>query len=66
MPIETPCTSVYVVEPSHGWCGGCGRSLDEIARWTAMTDEERGFVMRQLPRRLRLIEAARVGAAGFA
>jgi predicted Fe-S protein YdhL (DUF1289 family) len=31
--IETPCTCVCVVHQTLRLCVGCGRSLDEIARW---------------------------------
>jgi predicted Fe-S protein YdhL (DUF1289 family) len=31
---------------------GCGRTVDEIARWTAMNASERAEIMRQLPDRL--------------
>lgn len=64
MPIETPCTKVCAVDPLHELCVGCGRNRDEIAGWTTMTDRERFRVMRELPRRLRLIEAAGAAAAG--
>jgi predicted Fe-S protein YdhL (DUF1289 family) len=52
MPIESPCNKVCVIEPRSGFCRGCGRNLDEIARWTALTDDERRRVIAELPRRL--------------
>ena len=30
-------------------CLGCGRTLDEIARWIAMSEAERGRIMAELP-----------------
>ncbi|HET6926175.1 MAG TPA: DUF1289 domain-containing protein [Hyphomicrobiaceae bacterium] len=50
-PIETPCTRVCVIDAGTKLCAGCGRSLDEIARWAAMTDAEREHIMRELPLR---------------
>jgi predicted Fe-S protein YdhL (DUF1289 family) len=50
-PIETPCISVCVIEAGTGLCAGCDRSLDEIARWAAMTDAERQRIMWDLPLR---------------
>jgi uncharacterized protein len=50
-PIETPCTRVCVIDAGTKLCAGCGRSLDEIARWAAMTDAERQSIMRELPLR---------------
>jgi predicted Fe-S protein YdhL (DUF1289 family) len=49
--IETPCIRICVVHPAWRLCAGCGRSLDEIGRWIAMTDAERSRVMAELPRR---------------
>ena len=34
-----------------GWCRGCYRTLDEIARWGTMSDEERAAVLGVLPAR---------------
>src|SRR5262249_59218709 len=39
--IESPCNRVCSLDPASGLCRGCGRSLDEIARWTQMADAER-------------------------
>jgi uncharacterized protein len=50
-PIESPCISVCVIDANTGLCAGCGRSLDEIARWAAMTNGERQRIMRELPLR---------------
>jgi predicted Fe-S protein YdhL (DUF1289 family) len=44
----TPCVSVCAIEPATGLCSGCGRSLEEIARWSRMTDEERRRIMNEL------------------
>jgi uncharacterized protein len=50
--IETPCIRVCVLHPALRLCVGCGRSLDEIARWIAITDTERSRIMAELPPRL--------------
>jgi uncharacterized protein len=50
--VETPCNRTCVLHPVLQLCIGCGRSLDEIARWLALTDPERADVMAQLPGRL--------------
>jgi predicted Fe-S protein YdhL (DUF1289 family) len=49
--IESPCNRVCTLDPASGLCLGCGRSLDEIARWTQMTDAERARVVAELGRR---------------
>jgi len=51
MSIETPCTKVCAVDPVTRLCIGCGRTLDEIARWSAFTDGERARIMTELTRR---------------
>jgi 2-hydroxychromene-2-carboxylate isomerase len=37
-----------VVDAGRGTCRGCGRTLDEIARWSSMTDAERDAIMDRL------------------
>lgn len=39
------------MSPSRGVCVGCCRTLEEIARWSEMTDAERDAVIAELPRR---------------
>lgn len=56
-PVASPCTKVCTMDPSSGLCLGCRRTLDEIARWSEMTEEERRRV-------LELVEARRGSAAG--
>ena len=50
--IKTPCIKVCIVDPRSGTCLGCGRTLDEIASWTAYTDQDRDRIMAELPLRL--------------
>ena len=49
--IETPCIRVCIVHPTLRVCVGCGRTLDEIGRWIAMTEAERARIMADLPQR---------------
>ena len=49
--IDSPCNRGCALDPASGLCLGCGRSLDEIARWTQMTDAERARVVAELDRR---------------
>lgn len=57
-PIKTPCIKVCVVDGQSGHCLGCGRTLNEIARWARFTDAERDDVMAALPPRIKALEAA--------
>jgi hypothetical protein len=50
--IETPCVKICTLDAHSGLCLGCGRTIDEIARWTAMSEAERARVMSELPWRL--------------
>jgi predicted Fe-S protein YdhL (DUF1289 family) len=34
-------------------CSGCGRTLEEVRGWFAMTDDQRRAVMAELPERLK-------------
>jgi len=56
--IETPCTKICTLAPGRAQCMGCGRTVDEIARWSSMTAAERAAVMAELPARLARRRAA--------
>ena len=44
--IESPCVKICKLKDDV--CIGCGRTKDEIMRWTRMTDAEREEVMQKL------------------
>jgi predicted Fe-S protein YdhL (DUF1289 family) len=50
--IETPCIKICTLDARQGLCLGCGRTIDEIARWSTMSASERTRVIGQLPARL--------------
>ncbi len=50
--IQSPCVKICVMDPVERICTGCGRTLDEIARWGSMSDAERARVMGALKERL--------------
>jgi predicted Fe-S protein YdhL (DUF1289 family) len=50
--IETPCVKTCTLDARCGLCLGCGRTIAEIARWSAMSAAERARVMVELPARL--------------
>ncbi len=56
--LETPCVNVCLLDSESGLCVGCGRTLEEIANWSSMTDRERRAVMAALPARLAGLEQA--------
>ena len=55
---HSPCVGVCTLDQATGWCLGCGRSGDEVARWIAMSDAEQLACWRDLPRRLERLEVA--------
>ena len=58
--VPSPCTSVCRMDERTGWCEGCARTLDEIASWSAMSDDEKTAVLDELSsRQIMLAEAAR-------
>jgi uncharacterized protein len=62
MSISSPCTKVCSVDPDAGLCIGCGRSLDEIGRWMALSEDERLRIMAELPDRLAMLQSRSVEA----
>jgi len=46
--LRSPCVNVCVLDAARGICSGCGRTLDEIARWGGMSDAERDEIMDRL------------------
>jgi predicted Fe-S protein YdhL (DUF1289 family) len=50
--VASPCINVCDIEKTSNYCIGCGRSLDEIARWASATDEQRSAIKQSLPERL--------------
>ena len=49
--MKSPCIDVCVLDPDSGLCRGCARTLDEIARWSELSDVERERVLAALPER---------------
>ena len=43
-PILSPCIGICTMA-ADGWCEGCARTLDEIARWSLFDDAQRRLLM---------------------
>lgn len=54
--VESPCTGLCTIDPASGWCLGCGRTLDEIARWGGTSQTDRDAVTAELPARMAALE----------
>lgn len=50
--IESPCVKTCTLDSRSGLCLGCGRTIEEIARWASMSAAARTKVMTDLPARL--------------
>lgn len=61
-PALTPCVQVCQIDQMLRLCLGCGRTLDEIGRWSKLDDEQRLMVMEQLPYRMEKLEPQRRAA----
>jgi len=61
--IQSPCIKICVVHPEARICTGCYRSIDEITRWSKMSNEERASVMEELAGREACLKKRRGGRA---
>lgn len=51
--VPSPCVKVCAMDPVAGWCRGCLRTLDEIARWGSMTAREKHETLARISTRRR-------------
>ena len=59
-PVKSPCTSVCKMDDSTGWCLGCMRTIDEIARWSVLDEAAKRRVCETLE-----VRREQFGAGGF-
>ena len=50
--MPSPCLSVCRMDPASALCEGCLRTLDEIARWSGMSDAAKRVVWQDIGQRL--------------
>jgi hypothetical protein len=50
--VPSPCMSICRMDMDTGFCEGCLRTLDEIAAWGRMGEEEKREVWAQLSKRI--------------
>lgn len=48
----SPCVGTCRLDPTSGWCVGCGRTGDELGAWGALDAAAREATWRRLPARL--------------
>ena len=49
--VKSPCIDVCKMDRKTGWCEGCLRTIDEIAAWSTMSDDDKRAVWAQLDER---------------
>jgi hypothetical protein len=64
--MTSPCIKVCQMDPVRGVCIGCCRTLDEIARWSAMSDQEQFQVLEELPERRRRLDVPEIAVPPLA
>jgi hypothetical protein len=50
--VPSPCVSICRMDPATDLCEGCLRTLDEIAAWSRMPDEEKRSVWARIALRI--------------
>lgn len=50
--IESPCRNICRLSSDGTLCEGCGRTLGDIARWPAASEDERRAIAAAAARRL--------------
>jgi predicted Fe-S protein YdhL (DUF1289 family) len=53
--VPSPCTHLCRINPDTLWCDGCLRTLDEIAAWPCMDDDQKRAVWALLDERRRTL-----------
>jgi len=56
--VASPCINVCRMDPASGLCEGCLRTIDEIAAWGAMADDDKRTVWQRLERRREQLASA--------
>ena len=55
--VPSPCISVCKMDADSGWCEGCLRTIDEIAAWSLLADEDKRAVWKLLSARREVLAA---------
>jgi predicted Fe-S protein YdhL (DUF1289 family) len=63
---KSPCIRVCTMDPERDVCLGCCRTLDEILRWSGMSDAERDAVMAELPGRRKALNIREIAVPPLA
>ena len=65
--VQSPCVHVCQMDDASGWCRGCLRTLDEIAFWSVLEDDDKRGVLAELPgRRVQWLQRSTAAGDGQA
>jgi len=64
--VTSPCIKVCQMDPVRGVCIGCCRTLDEIARWSGMSEDQRAAVMSALAARRKTLDIPEIAVPPLA
>ncbi len=59
--VNSPCINVCKME--DGLCAGCLRTLDEIACWANVGDDDKRLILAAVAQRRGMLDAGRAGKA---
>ena len=59
--VASPCINVCRMDEASGLCAGCLRTLDEIACWSLLDDDDRRLICAQLAARRGQLAAKAAG-----
>lgn len=51
MSVASPCINVCRMDAANALCVGCFRTLDEIARWSRTSDDDRRAILAAVEQR---------------
>ena len=51
MTVASPCINVCRMDAANALCVGCWRTLDEIARWSRTSDDDRRAILAAVEQR---------------
>ena len=61
--VDSPCVNICIIHPKANICTGCFRTIDEISRWSNLSDAERKGIINELLNRSSELRIRRGGRA---
>lgn len=61
--VNSPCVNICKMDARSGLCEGCLRTIDEIAVWSVLSDDDKRAVVAELEQRRAVLQRERPGSA---